>query len=35
MPVLVQGFFGTMAVLDDGSNVLQAVVAFQAEPYVL
>jgi Flp pilus assembly protein TadG len=35
MPVLVQGFFGTMAVLEDGSNVLQAVVAFQAEPYVL
>lgn len=35
MPVLVQGFFGTMAALDDGSSVLQAVVAFQAEPYVL
>jgi len=35
MPVITAGFFGSMSQLSTGENVIQAVVAFQAEPYVL
>ena len=35
MPVFTPGMFGTLSQLSTGENVLQAVVAFKAEPYVL
>jgi Flp pilus assembly protein TadG len=35
MPVIAAGYFGSLAQLNTGENVLQAVVAFKSEPYVL
>jgi pilus assembly protein Flp/PilA len=35
MPVIAAGYFGGLSRLTNGDNVVQAVVAFQAEPYVM
>lgn len=35
VPVIAAGYFGSMTKLTSGENVLQAVVAFKSEPYVM
>ncbi len=35
VPVVAAGYFGSMTKLTTGENVLQAVVAFRSEPYVM